>query len=179
MTSIERPQPEQSVDADGYTWTVPHLPSIGDEPPYDLSGATNWERQEITSAWRAACREAEAMHRCAHVWLTDLLAPTRTDHVGDDHITGSGGALPIDAGVRLAEALHRLHHVHNGFRHRVAIASRASDPSAPVEAIRHLLDAFVESGVVEESDGPHLDAMHAWLGNVETSTGDTAGEVDQ
>lgn len=34
---------------------------------------------------------------------------------------------------------------------------------APVEAIRHLLDVYVDNGMAEVEDIPHLDAIYDWL----------------
>jgi len=110
--------PTSTVDATGYTYTHPHTP-FHVKCPYDLTGATNWEAQEIDRYWHDATAAAERIHRVAHHVLLDLAdvsqdpGDNRPQHLARDTLD-------------LSVALSNLRGVHNGMRHRLAMIESCS-----------------------------------------------------
>ena len=103
-----------------------HIPKFGDEPPYDLSGATNWERQEITQAWRDASRFSAI---CAQMgaYYNNMLTETGGQFAPDGYVGDldmCGEFQPNFIASRFVVAATRLRHLMQGMQHRIAIEEK-------------------------------------------------------
>lgn len=105
----------------GVTYVVPHL-DFDTEPPYDLSEATQYERQEIRHVWRDAQRAARAMHECADLWLHRL----DEAELFNARMNASGGSIPLSCAQDLTLCLVRLNEKLDAMEHRIALVKRAA-----------------------------------------------------
>lgn len=112
--------PDIQTTARGVTYTVPHLP-FETTPPYDLSEATDWERQEIRNAWRDAQKGAREMMDCGILWI-ERLDGLKLMHA--THMDASGGGIPIYGAQKLTLALVKLNAKLDGMHHRIAMAKK-------------------------------------------------------
>lgn len=110
-----------TINGNGVTYTVPHF-DFDSEPPYDMSEATEWERQEIRYIWRDAQRAARSMFECADLWLGRL--EEVEPHVS--HMNASGDSIPLYAAQNLTLALVRLQTRIDGMKHRLAMNKKAT-----------------------------------------------------
>lgn len=106
----------------GITYTVPHS-TFDEDPPYDLSQATAWERQEIKHVWRDAQRYARTMMSCGIMWIDRLDQPA----LGyTDSLDASGDSIPTTVAQKLTVALVRLNGLLDGMHHRIVMMEKDS-----------------------------------------------------
>lgn len=115
---------DRDEDAVKVVHTSPQSPGIEAVPPFDMTGATDWERQQLIMHWREACRAALAMMDCGQIHLGRLHDTDRSP--GDRRLTGGGGGMPVFVANQLVVALTALNGVYEGMTHRLAVAERDS-----------------------------------------------------
>jgi hypothetical protein len=130
ITKISTVTWTKETDAPGsvYKVKVPHRPHWDGKDgdfPFDLTGCSDWERQQIVEAWRQAVVDATDLMETGIIWLERLYTPSEHPGVRATDITGAGGVIPTYYAARLGQRLVELRTAYDGFQHRLAIEARA------------------------------------------------------
>ena len=124
ITKFTKVTHTRNTDTPGvvHTILVPHPPRWdGDEFPFDLTDATQWERQQVIEAWRQAVSDATDMMECAILWLGRLYTPTADPGARASDLTGAGGSVPTYNASRLSARLVQLRTAYDGYQHRLVV----------------------------------------------------------